>query len=110
QAVSVLALIFVYAPEAAVVLTCGLVLLAALGFGIFLLVKKDYGVAATLVITGGLMALFGMYVMVRWNNEMHSLAESIANDSLSIGFSAFLLIGVSLVGVEWLTRKLLRQA
>jgi hypothetical protein len=110
QAVSGLALIFVYAPEVAVVLTSGLVMSAALGYGIFLVVKKDYGVAVTLVIAGGLLAFFGVYTMVRWNSEMHGLAESILNDSLQIGFSAVLLIAVSLVGVEWLTRKLLRLA
>jgi hypothetical protein len=108
--ISALAALFAYFPEASVFLACGLVGAAALGYGIYVLVKKDFFVATFMGAMIVVAALTGIILPVMYWEPMGRLAADIRTESLPIGFSMILVTIVALIGMEWLTRKLLRLA
>ena len=109
--VSLLALLFCYQPTLALVLLGTATAIGAVVFAIVLAFKKE--IFGIVVIAIACMCLAGLGVYLGWNLRdgfVEDLATSIKTESLPVGFSILLIVAVSLVGLEWLTRKLLRLA
>jgi hypothetical protein len=103
--------LYVYAPMLGTTAICGLIGLASLGLGVYLLIKGEFlGVFVMLALVVG-AGVIGFGLVAWWSGPSVQIAESIAgHEWLPIGFSALLVLVVSLIGIEWLTRKLLRLA
>lgn len=108
--ISFFVMLFCFTPALSVMLACGTVALAGLVYGIVQAVKQEFFVAATVVFIAFGVGFFGLYAPSQWHSVMEGLAVSMWQDSLPLGFSVLLIVAVSLVGLEWLTRKLLRLA
>jgi len=106
-----LSLTFAYFPEGTLWTVAILAGLGALGYAIYAGVTQDYVGVGLIGIAVALTA--GVVVAMAWQMRagfITELANSIATDWLKVGFSAVLIIVASLIGVEWLARKLLRLA
>ncbi len=109
--VSVLALTYVYQPGLAVALGSALVTLTAVGYGIYLgIARQDFFAMIGLILLAVGVDVAGGYLLLQCSDGMSRFANIIATEWLPIGFSGLLIVAVSLLGVEWLTRKLLRLA
>jgi hypothetical protein len=109
--ISLLALLFCYFPIFALVLAGAAFGLGALIYAIVLAIKKE--IFGIVVIALACLCLAGLGVYLGWilrDGFIEDLATSIKTESLPVGFSVLLIVAVSLVGLEWLTRKLLRLA
>ncbi|MBI1831552.1 MAG: hypothetical protein HYR84_08895 [Planctomycetes bacterium] len=109
--IALLALMFAYLPEGTLWTVGALAGLGAAGYAIYGTVTQDY---FGLVLLGvGVALAAGVVVLLAFqlrSGFFPELATSVANDWLKVGFSSVLVLTASLVGLEWLTRKLLRLA
>jgi hypothetical protein len=108
---SLLALLFCYLPELALALVIGSVVLGAAIYAIVLAFKQDYFGIAMVVLALACLAGVGVFFYIKLpDGFIPSLSDSIRTEWVPLGFSFLLITAVSLVGIEWLTRKLLRLA
>lgn len=108
---SVLAFVYVLEPRLAVIAGGGLVTVAALGYGLYLgIAKQEILAMVSLIVLALGVDILGGYLLVQCTEEMARFAKIVSEDWLPIGFSGLLIVIVSLLGLEWLTRKLLRLA
>jgi hypothetical protein len=108
---SLLALLFCYNSTLALVLTGSTVALGAVVYAIVLAIKQEFFGIAVIAIACACLAGLGLFLFFKLpEGFMQNLSASIWTESLPLGFSVLLIVAVSLVGMEWLTRKLLRLA
>ena len=109
--ISLLALLFCYFPIFALVLAGAVVGLGALIYAIVLAIKKEIFGIVVIALACLCLAGLGVYMALNLRDGfIEDLATSIKTETLPVGFSVLLIVAVSLVGLEWLTRKLLRLA
>ncbi len=108
---SLLAWLFCYFPYAALVVIGLLVAAGTLACTIAMLVQQDFLGAVILFVIVAIVGAVGLAVYFFYlDAHTRNFAESLRTDSLPLGFSFLLITAVSLVGLEWLMRKLLRLA
>jgi hypothetical protein len=107
----VIGVLYCFLPLPTLLLLGGLVTFGGLAYGVYMAVKQDLAGIAVLMVAGILLA--GVVALLAWrlpDGFVESFANSLRNDSLPLGFSVLMAVLVGLVGLEWLTRKLLRLA
>jgi hypothetical protein len=108
--ISVLALIYIYRPDPGVFVIGSILSLACLGGAVYMGVKKEFvGMAFMLFMWLGVGFASALIMNFAYDGAME-LSTIIRDEWLPIGFSGLLMVAVSLLGVEWLARKLLRLA
>lgn len=109
--VSLLSLLYSYFPLPAVGIVGVMAVLGGLSYLVYAAIKKEYFGIAVLFVVGGLaIVLAGVLYFQLPANFLENSSTALRTESLELGFSFLLVIAVSLVGLEWLTRKLLRLA
>lgn len=104
-------LLFCFMPNLAILILTGAIEVALLGYGIYTLIQKDY--FATIIAGLTMAFVFAIMASVFYFVSpigMMNFAESVRTEWLEVGLSFLLVAVVGLVGLEWLTRKLLRLA
>lgn len=108
---SLFVLFFCYAPLSATIAGSAVIVVGSLALAVVMLVKQEYFGAVSLIV--GVMVLAGIAAGLSFvlpSDFLTRFSNSVREESLVLGFSFLLITAVSLVGVEWLTRKLLRLA
>jgi hypothetical protein len=107
---SCLGLLFAFLPGVTVPVISALVSVAALGYGIYLGIKKELFALGCVIFFWFCSQLVAGYLFIRCHEDLLRFSDIVWNESLPIGFSGLLVVAVSLLGIEWLARKLLRLA
>jgi hypothetical protein len=109
--ISLLALLFCYFPIFALFVAGSIIGLGALIYVIVLAIKKEiFGIAVIAIACAGVVAVGLVSLYQLREGFIDELSHSIRTEYLDVGFSVLLIVAVTLVGLEWLTRKLLRLA
>ena len=106
--VSIGVLLFTYVPALAVFLTLSLAGLAAAVYVIVLFVKQEFITASILLGVCVGLFFFGLFYGFEKASAAADFFSRASGEDLAIGFAFLLMVIVGLLGVEWLTRKLLR--
>ena len=90
---------------------CGLITLGTFGYGLYMgIAKQEFFAMICLILLAIGVDVAGGYLLLQCSAQLELVQKIIEKELLPIGFSGLLGVCVSLLGVEWLTRKLLRLA